>query len=89
MTPLHCCSNRRGNTIDPQTAWTELLDTYADCDWGRAEELATCLLEWLDHDGFPPHTVLRLNVGPHLNRHVARSVCLFVLDRLKEVRPAP
>jgi len=89
MTAQHCCRIGRENTMDPQTAWTELLDAYTECNWDRAEELATALIGWLDRDGFPPQTVQRPNLGPHFNRHVARSVSLFVLDRLKEVRHSP
>ena len=86
MLPQHCCPNGKENTMDPQTTWNELLDAYVGCDWDRAEETATALLEWLDRDGFPPQTVQRSNVGPLFNRHLARAACQFVLDRAKEVR---
>lgn len=89
MISQHCCPNGKENTMAPQTAWHELLDAYAECAWDSAEELATALIGWLDRDGFPPQTVQRPNVGPNFNRHVARSVCLYVLDRLKQTRTTP
>jgi len=70
--------------MDPQAAWDQLLEAYAEHDWAAIEELADGLLAWLDGQGFPPQTTAGRNLGADWNRAVARSACQFVLQRAKE-----
>ena len=72
--------------MDPHAAWTELLEARWMKDWDRAEELAQGLLDWLDQGGVPPTTVGQPRLGKTWHRHIAHTICLFVLDDVKQAR---
>jgi hypothetical protein len=64
--------------MDPQVAWSELLDALADDDLAEAELRAEALITWLDKQGFPPQTSLR--VLPNLwDEAICRYVCRKVM----------
>ena len=72
--------------LDPQVAWTELLEARLTKDWDRAEKLAQGLLEWLDKGGVPPTTIGDLRLGKKWHRSIAPTTCLFVLVDVKQAR---
>ncbi len=44
----------RGQTMDPNVAWSEMERAEADRDRARIAELADGLIGWLEKDGFLP-----------------------------------
>jgi hypothetical protein len=67
--------------MDPQTAWSNLLDAYSDQDWEVVAAHATVLLDWLESGGFPPQTAQHRPLRPPANRLIALATCVAVLDR--------
>ena len=70
--------------MDPQVAWQRLLEKYADRDWLEVHEVASGLLHWLDHEGFPPRTTANKRLGEEWDRTMARFACLFALEEAKK-----
>ena len=70
--------------MDPQTAWEELLESYAEGDWDRVQDLAEGLLHWLSRGGFPPREVTGADLGQEWDRAIATAGCEFALSRVKE-----
>lgn len=64
--------------MDPQAAWNELLDALAVDDLAEAELRAEALVIWLDRQGFPPQTSLRVLPG-HWDEAICRYVCRKVI----------
>ncbi|WP_437202078.1 hypothetical protein [Planctomicrobium sp. SH664] len=64
--------------MDPQAAWNELLDALADDDLAEAELRAEALIAWLDKQGFPPQTSLRVLPGPW-DEAICRYICRKVM----------
>lgn len=64
--------------MDPQAAWNELLDALAADELADAELRAEALVTWLDRQGFPPQTSLRVLPG-HWDEALCRYVCRRVL----------
>jgi hypothetical protein len=67
--------------MDPQTAWTNLLDACSAGDCEAIEDAAAALMAWLDSGGFPPETIERRVMGPRWNRAVAYTACLAALTQ--------
>jgi hypothetical protein len=61
----------KGERMDPQAAWDQLLAAYAAGDWDQIEELATDLLAWLDRGGFPPMIIQQPDLDSDWNRALA------------------
>lgn len=70
--------------MDPQVAWSDLLETYANGDWAAVEDLADGLLHWLTHGGFPPQTVPNQGLGADWHRHIALAACRFSLSTARQ-----
>lgn len=70
--------------MDPQACWNDLLDSLADRDWDRVEELAEALLTWLDRGGFPPRAVTGRDLGADWDREIALAGCRFALAQVRE-----
>ncbi len=66
--------------MDPQVAWTEMLDAFESGDWVRAGELAQHLSSWLLRGGFPPVVLANRIMNDEWNRIVARFCCQLVAD---------
>ena len=66
--------------MDPQVAWENLLDAYADHDWKKAVEHVVALLDWLQKGGFPPRTVPARRVRPEVDRLIAVATCRLVIE---------
>jgi len=64
--------------MDPQAAWNELLDALAENDLAEAELRAEALVTWLDRNGFPPQTSLRVLPG-HWDEAICRYLCRKVM----------
>jgi hypothetical protein len=67
--------------MDPQIAWENLLDAYADGDWPAATEHAEALLSWMERGGFPPQTVASKQLRPELERAIAIAACRLALEK--------
>jgi hypothetical protein len=72
--------------MDPQAAWTELLQARLQRDWDRAEELAESLMDWMKKQGFPPETVGNRTIGRGWHRAIAQFVCCLTLNDIKAAR---
>lgn len=64
--------------MDPQAAWNELLEAVAHDDLAEAELRAEALVLWLDKQGFPPQTCLRVLPGLW-DEAICRYVCRKVM----------
>ncbi len=63
--------------MDPQAAWSQLLDAYAKGNWTAVEELSEGLLNWLTHGGFPPQSVPNKKLDEDWNRAITLAACRF------------
>lgn len=70
--------------MDPQTAWDELLEAYADEDWGMVLDLAEGLQRWLESGGFPPRATTGADMGQPWDGAIALAGCCFALARARE-----
>jgi hypothetical protein len=70
--------------MDPQTCWNDLLDSLAERDWERVEELAEGLLMWLDRGGFPPRAITGRDLGADWDHEIALTACRFALARARK-----
>ena len=70
--------------MDPQSAWDQLLDAYADEEWDTVLDLAEGLQHWLHSGGFPPRAVTGCDLGPDWDREVALTGCRLALAKAKE-----
>ena len=70
--------------MDPQAAWDELLDAYANEDWDRVLDVATGLTHWLDRGGFPPRAVTGTDLGQDWDRAIALAGCRFALSQIRK-----
>ena len=75
--------------MDPQIAWKDLRDAYAEKNFDDMQSSADDLLEWLDHGGFPPQTSSDPPMDEHWNRMIARAACHFVLKAALHRRTQP
>lgn len=66
--------------MDPQIAWKDLREAYAEGNLDDMESSAGDLLEWLDQGGFPPQTSSDPPMDEHWNRVVTRAACHFVQE---------
>ena len=60
--------------MDPQAAWSEMLEAVAANDFVEAELRAGALLDWLDRGGFAPQTVSRV-LPTEWDRLICRYLC--------------
>ncbi|MCH7724968.1 MAG: hypothetical protein IH991_00600 [Planctomycetes bacterium] len=65
--------------MDPDANWQLLLEAITEQDWERTSELAQAVLVWLDRGGFPPQSVLRVNLGKEWDTAVTRFACAYAL----------
>ena len=72
--------------LDPQIAWKDLREAYAEGNLDDMESSAGDLLQWLDEGGFPPQTSSELPMDEHWNRMIARAGCHFVLQAARHRR---
>jgi len=70
--------------MDPQAAWTNILDALAEGDWPAAHQAAEALAEWLRRGGFPPRIVTELPPDHPLHRTFALTVCDEVLHATEQ-----
>ena len=63
--------------MDPQAAWTNLLDAYETHDWEAAYKAANALRDWIVRGGFPPRTLDR-QMTDAWHRVVTLAACAFV-----------
>ena len=70
--------------MDPQTAWDQLLDAYADEDWDTILDLAEGLKRWLESGGFPPIATTGADMGEPWDRAIALAGCCLALARARE-----
>jgi hypothetical protein len=68
--------------MDPQAAWNELLNALADDDLAEAELRAEALIAWLDKQGFPPQTSLRVLPSPW-----DEAICWYVCRKVMSAAP--
>ena len=66
--------------MDPQAAWTNLLDAYEANDWEAAREAAEALRQWIGRGGFPPKTLDHRTMTDAWHRAATLAACQFVLD---------
>ena len=64
--------------MDPQIAWTKMLDAFESGDWNGAHEFAQHLFSWLAKGGFPPVVFENRTMNDDWNRIVARFCCRLV-----------
>ena len=74
----------KGRVMDPQTAWDQLLEAYADEDWDTVLDLAEGLQHWLESGGFPPRATTGADMGRPWDRAIALAGCCFALVRARE-----
>ncbi len=65
--------------MDPQTAWTNLLDAYVATDWDAALEAAEALRMWIDRGGFPPTTCTDRTMNAGWHRAITLAACRFII----------
>ncbi len=66
--------------MDPQAAWTNLLDAYEALDWEAARDAALVLRQWIERGGFPPKTFVDRTMDNAWHRATAVAACQFVLE---------
>ena len=66
-----------------------LLDAWFKRDWDGVLELCEALLNWLERDGFAPQVEYPRELGPDLNRLLARSARDFLRQRAMVVLESP
>src|SRR5205807_2478928 len=71
--------HERTTCMDPQIAWKDLRDAYAEKNLDDMQSSAADLMEWLDQGWFPPQTSSDPPMDEHWNRMVARAACHSVL----------
>ena len=72
--------------MDPDTAFTELLNALHERDWQRVEEGATSLLDWLGKRGLPPVTLGSWSLGQEWHRTLATFICHAALTKVKDAQ---
>ena len=78
----------KGEPMDPQATWDQLLAAYVAGDWDVIEERANDLLEWLDRGGFPPKILQIEDIDPEWNSVLAQAGCHYALASVQgEWRP--
>ena len=75
--------------MDPQTTWRDLLRAWSDRDWEAVAGLAETLLDWIGRDGFPPKTMLDVELGTELNLRIANAAASCMLARARSVLAEP
>jgi len=71
--------------MDPQAAWTEMLEAINHRNWDRVQELADGLLDWLRRRGFPPQTtVIEMRRG--WDRVIAEFSCRVALQYVQDAK---
>ena len=84
LSPLY----NKGEPMDPQATWDQLLAAYVAGDWDVIEERAHELLEWLDRGGFPPKILQIEDIDPEWNSVLAQAGCHYALASMQsEWRP--
>lgn len=75
--------------MDPKETWRMLLDAWFHRNWDDVLELSEALLNWLHKDGFAPQVEYPRELGPDLNRLLAKTACEFVRKRATVVKESP
>ena len=70
--------------MDPQTAWDQLLEAYADEQWDMVLDLAEGLRHWLESSGFPPRATTGSDLGQAWDRAIALAGCRFALTQARK-----
>ena len=70
--------------MDPQAAWEQLLDAYADQDWDLVEELADGLIHWVERGGFPPRATTGSDLGQLWDKAIAVAACRFARQQARK-----
>jgi hypothetical protein len=77
---------KKGESMDPQATWEQLLEAVNDRDEAQMDTLAVALLEWLKNRGTPPVTIGARKLGVSWHNAVAQFVCYLVKSRQRKSR---
>ena len=78
--------DRNDDWLDPQLAWKDLCEAYAEGNLDDMEASAGELLDWLAAGGAPPQTGGQPPMDDDWNRVVAEVVCRQVLCKVSEAK---
>lgn len=65
----------RSFEMDPDATLCDLLAAMLSSDWDLVDELQQNLIEWMDHQGFPPLTIGPKELGASWHKSIAMVVC--------------
>lgn len=63
--------------MDPNVAWSNLIDAIENDDWVEAAEIADTLLDWTVKGGFPPDITGKHAVDRLIVRNLAEAVAAW------------